>query len=142
MDCTILLPFFEASVSYGTEVLSRWFYITGGSCHKYHFCGAKSFCRAKHMFVATNTCLSRQSFCHNKHNFVATTVLSQQAYFCRDKHAFFATEHVFRDKTRACRDKTFVAAILSRQAYFCRDKHAFVATIVAAPANDSSSPPN
>ena len=81
----------------------------------------------KNMLVATNTCLSRQSFCRNKHNFVATTVLSQQAYFCREKHAFFATEYVFRDKTRACRDKTFVATKI---------------ILVAAPANDSSSPPN
>ena len=54
--------------------------ITGGSCHKYHFCHDKSFvqnifvmtklsyfCLTKDVFfVATNTCLSGQNFCRDK----------------------------------------------------------------------------
>ena len=130
-------------------------HITGGSCHKYHFCRDKTtrVCHDKHIFVKTNTCLSRQNY----------TCLSQ-AYFCQDKHLFVATKlHVFvatsillsrkthfcRDKTRllsrqkyAGRHKTFVTTNTRQhfcrdnaQAYFCRDKrlvcrdkHVFVAT--------------
>ena len=109
-------------------------YITGGSCHKYHFCRDRSF-------VATEVRLSRQKF------------LLRQAYFCCDKHMFVATKHVFRcDKSmlvatkllsrqtrvvqqifvvtnRLSRQKYFVATniILSLQT-FCRSKHTFVAT--------------
>ena len=85
------------------------------------------FCRDKHVFVAANTCLSRQNtffclFCRDK-SFVATNICRDKGYFCRDKHVFDATKHVFcRDKTL---DKTFVTTniILSRHAYFCRDKN-------------------
>ena len=73
------------------------------------------------IFVATNTCLSRQkaSFVtvSTKSSFVATnTCLSRQtlAFFCPDKHVFVATK------------------------MFCRSKHTFVSTkiiLMAAPAN-------
>ena len=100
------------------------------------------FCRDKHVFVAANTCLSRQNtffvatnvclsrhvllqqtyFCRDK-RFVATNICRDKGYFCRDKHVFDATKQVFcRDKPL---DKTFVTTniILSRHAYFCRDKN-------------------
>ena len=66
--------------------------ITGGSCHKYHFCRDKSF-------VATNTCLSRQN-----PSFAATKVsLSREKYFCRDK-SFVATSILL-----SCQKTCFVA---------------------------------
>ena len=51
----------------------------GGSCHKYHFCGDKTFCRDKYVclsrqntsFITTKVCLSRQNFCRDKIMFVA-----------------------------------------------------------------------
>ena len=81
--------------------------ITGRSCHKYHFCHAKTFvmtnmcllqqthvCYDKtRSFVTTKVCLSRQTrVCRGKHNFVTTKVMAWQAYFCRNKR------HVCRDK--------------------------------------------
>ena len=92
------------------------------SQHKYVFVTTKHvFRREKNMivatkiimFVATNTCLSRQTFCLDKHTFVvkkdvATNILSRQAYFCREKR-------------RVCCDKTFAATKMIP---------------VAAPAND------
>ena len=87
-------------------------------------------CRDKSMFAATERlsrqklCLSRQNI------FVATKLLSCQIFvatntclsrqmFCRDKHTFVATKDVF------CRNKSkfmFVATkVLSRQACFSRD---------------------
>ena len=86
--------------------------ITGGSCHKYHFCRDKQvfiatnrcLSRQNMSFVATKVCLSGQNFCRDKHIFVATNVLPLQAYFCPDKHVFVATKHVF------CRDKSMLVA--------------------------------
>ena len=56
------------------------------------------------IFVATNTCLTRQNtsfalFCCDKSFF------SRQAYFCREKHVFVATKDVF------CRDKRRVLSL-------------------------------
>jgi len=47
--------------------------ITGGSCHKYHFCSMLDatedvFCRDKHVSVTTNTCFWRQIFCRDKND--------------------------------------------------------------------------
>ena len=90
------------------------------------------------IFVATNTCLSRQTrVCRDKRMLAATKLLSRQVYFCRDKTRLLSRQ------TRVCRDKhNFVATkLLSRQAYVSRDKHVFVATkmiLVAVPANDTS----
>ena len=72
--------------------------VTGGSCHKYHFCRDKTY-------VATNMykCLLRQS---------TTRHTTKLCLFC-----------VFRDKTKYfCRDKFFVTTniLLSRQT---RDKN-------------------
>ena len=86
--------------------------ITGGSCHKFHFC------RDKHVFAAT-----KHIFCRDKSMFIAT--------FCCDKLTFVATKHVF------CRDKSTGGSC--HKFHFCRDKHVFAATkmkLVAAPAND------
>ena len=59
--------------------------IIGGSCHKYHFCRDKGF--VPQIFVATNTCLSRQAYlCCDKRR-----VLSRQIHVCRDK-SFDATK--------------------------------------------------
>ena len=89
-----------------------YIYITGRSCHKYHFCRDKTS-------VTTN-------ICRDKHNFVAEKVLSRQACFCRDKHAFVAINTcLLRQISVATQDA------------FCRDKHVFVATkmiLAAAPA--------
>ena len=57
---------------------------------------------AEQIFVATNTCLSRQMFCHDKHTFVARKVsLSRQTYFCHNKR------RVLSRQTRVCHNKTF-----------------------------------
>ena len=112
-------------------------FITGGSCHRYHFYRDKSkfrhlcykrvfvatkhvFCRDKSMlvtkllsrqkdFVATNIILSPQNFCHDKYTFVAT-----KDVFCRDTHVFVAT--------KVCFSHIFVAT----KHVFCLDKHALV----------------
>ena len=50
-----------------------------------------NFCRDKHVFVATNTYLSRQKYaCRDKIMFVETKDLSRQIFdvFCRDEHVF------------------------------------------------------
>ena len=88
--------------------------ITGGSCHKYHFCRDKHvFIATKHaVFVATKLYLSRQIIFVStnpltlSHTFVATKdvfyrdkiVLSRQAYFCRDKRRVLSSQNVCRDK--------------------------------------------
>ena len=84
--------------------------ISGGSCHKYHFCRDKTQTHKNTSFVATKVCLPRENFCRNKIMFVTTSI-----GVCRDKHTFDATKD------------------------FCCDKHMFVATkaiLLAAPAND------
>ena len=110
--------------------------ITGGSCHKYHFCHDKSFVMIKHIFccnnsmlVATKVCLSWQNILVMTNNFVVTEVLSRQAYFCCYKHMFVVTKDVF------CRNKT---SFLSRRKYAYCSK-TFIATktiLMAAPTND------
>ena len=78
--------------------------ITGGSCHKHHFCCAKVLSR--------QTCV-----CCNKRVFVATKhVLLWQIYACRNKNML--------QQTSVCRDKTFVAANI------CFNKHNFVPTSI------------
>ena len=77
--------------------------IIGGSCHKYHFC------RGKHTFVATNTCLSRQN-----------------TFFCRDKSMLAVTKNVSRENCLSRQIATKIIC-LSRQKFY-RDKHIFVAT--------------
>ena len=92
--------------------------ITGRSCHKYHFCHAKTF-------VMTNMCLLQQTHvCYDK-----TRLLSRQKYACRDKHVFVVAN-----------------IILSRQKLW-HGKHTFVTTkdmfvvtkmiLVSAPASDT-----
>ena len=68
--------------------------ISGGSCHKYHFCRDTCLSRQNTSFVATKVCLSRQNFCRNKHIFVATKLLSRQKY-CHDKLTFVTTNTSF-----------------------------------------------
>ena len=51
--------------------------ITGGSCHKYHFCLCLT--RQKTCFVATNTCLSRQTRVSGDKSFVATKMILMAA---------------------------------------------------------------
>ena len=99
--------------------------ITGGSCHKNHFCRDKNT-----SFVATKV-LSRLTFCCDKAFVAINIILSRQAYFCRDKHVFVVTD--------ICRDKSFVAASLLVSRQTC----VFVSTkliLVAAPANDTVLP--
>ena len=70
--------------------------ITGGSCHKYHFCRNK-------FFVVTNMCISRQTrVCHDK-----THLSLRQKYAGRDK-TFVATKACFVT-TNICHEKSFVA---------------------------------
>ena len=57
----------------------------GGRCHKDHFC------RDKHAFVETDTCLSRQNS-----SFAATKVSLSREKFCRDKYVFVATKVLSR----------------------------------------------
>ena len=72
----------QKSMWYGEESthdfsLTNLMIITGGSCHKYHFCHDKSF-------ITTNACLSQQNIfvATNKHTFVATKdVLSRQNWY-------------------------------------------------------------
>ena len=90
----------------------------------------QTFGHPKNVFVATDTCLSRQTLvcrdkrcllsqqkyaCHNK-CFVATKVCLSRQMFCRDKK-IVVTKHVF------CDDKS----ILLRQK-FCHGNHTFVVT--------------
>ena len=89
--------------------------ITGGSCHKHHFCHNRRcvffttnmrLLRQNTSFVATKICLPGHNFCRDKPNFVATKYfcnkicLSRQAYFCRYKR------YVLSRQTRVCRNKT------------------------------------
>ena len=64
--------------------------IIGRSCHKYHFCGDKSFVVAndEHMFVVT-----KHVFCHDRR-----CVLSQQTHVCYDKHEFVTTKVLLRQR--------------------------------------------
>ena len=120
--------------------------IIGRSCHKYNFCRDKCFvvccdklmfvmtkhvfCRDKSMlvvtkllllqvFVATNTCLSRQTFYRDKHTSVAT-----KDVFCRDKHVIVAT--------KLCLSREiFVVTGFVATKYFCRNKlFFFLATTI------------
>ena len=76
------------------------------------------------IFVATNTCFSRQNTyivatkeCLSRQNII----LSRQAYFCRDKHVF-DEQYACCDKIFCCDKHNLVATkVLSRQVYFCRD---------------------
>ena len=127
--------------------------VTGGSCHKYHFCCDKSF-------VATNTCLSWQTLvCHNKtpvlsrqkyacHNIFLSrqTCLPRQAYFCHNKrhvcHAasiIFVATKVLLQQTHVCRDKHLFVTTkhmfchdksMLVTTYFCHDKHMFAAASI------------
>ena len=76
-------------------------------------------CRNK-IFVATNTCLSRQKFCRDKIMFVLRKVLSRQEYVCRDKRFFARSILLWRQKTcfvatNACLSQN----LLSRQTHSC-----------------------
>ena len=66
-------------------------FITGGSCHKYHFC-------CDERFVATNT---RCPLC--KIMFVTTKDM-----FCRDTQVFVVTKHVFVATKRLLRQKFYL----------------------------------
>ena len=130
-----------------------FFGIIGGRSHKYIFFATKvlsrqrrvcrdktcllsatniillrqKFCRDKHTFVVTNTCLSRQNM-----SFV-TTKVSWSRQTILQRHIFFSWQNY---KHTFCRDKR---RVLLRQTRLCHSKHAFVATkiiLVAAPAND------
>ena len=91
--------------------------LIGGSCHKYHFCRDKTFCRdkkgKKKKFVATNICHDKR-FVTTKNIFVATSIL-----LSRQKTCYVATNTCLWRQT-FCRQK------------FRRDK----IILVAAPAND------
>ena len=82
---------------------------------KHVFCRGKSMSMSvptKLIFVAKNSCWSRQTFCCYKHTFVAT-----KGVFCRDKR--FVATSILLSRQKAC----FVATnVLLLQAYFCRDK--------------------
>ena len=131
--------------------------ITGGSCHKYHFCQDKSFVakntclswqqKKRLLIVMTKECLSRQNFCHDKYIYVTTNI-------CCDKHTFVTQTYVCHDKhvsfvvTKVCLSWQIVVATntcLSQQIFvatifvvatniillwqkFCRGKHTFVTT--------------
>ena len=78
----------------------------------------------QNIFVATNTCLSRQKFCRDENAFVAT-----KGMFCRNKHVFVATkvslsrQNVFV-RRNICLDKGFVATnTCLSQHKSCRDKN-------------------
>ena len=65
--------------------------IIEGSCHKYHFCRDKSFCR---VFRDKTRLLSRQKyesifFCRDKRR-----SLSRQTHICRDNYVFVATKTI------------------------------------------------
>ena len=70
--------------------------INGGSCHKYHFHGDKSF-------VVTNTCMLQHVFCCDKSMlvvFVTTKIFCGDKTFvgtnnCHDKHIFVVTKDMF-----------------------------------------------
>ena len=86
--------------------------VTGGSCHRYHFCGDKSFvCRHK-SFVMTNICCDKY------------IILSRQAYFYRDKlpQVSFLSRQKYVCRHKNCQHKTFVMTDI------CCDKHNFVTT--------------
>ena len=83
--------------------------VTGGSCHKYHFCHDKSFVVKKDMFVVTKLLLWQifvttkhllswqkyacrdKTFCHDKHVFVATNMCHNKNYTCGSSHQWYAT---------------------------------------------------
>ena len=138
--------------------MSCQFSVIGGNCHKYNFCCDK------HLFVATNMCLSHQNtfffvtnvvlqqkFCRNKHilsgqNFCHYKYLARQMEFCHSK-SFVTTSLLLSRQTCVCCDKSlsqqkyFVATsiLLLRQTCVCHDK-TFVTTkmiLMAAPTNDS-----
>ena len=89
-------------------IRSIWTYltITGGSCHKYHFCHDK-------FFVVTSTCLLRENT-----SFVRTKVSLPGQNVCQQKIMFVMTKYCCRNKVNTC---------LSWQK-FCCDKHTFVKT--------------
>ena len=107
--------------------------VSGGSCHKCHFCRDKHlFCRDKSMLAMTK-CLSWQTyFCHNKifllrQRFCRNKFLSWQTCVCHDKSFVATTKDMF------CHDKSkhvfVMTKVLSWQKYFCHDK-SFVTTSI------------
>ena len=121
---------FPSSAPPGLPVFGALRTVTGGSCHKYHFC------RDKHVFCLNKTrLLSRQKYTTHDKSFVATKRLSRQIFvetklctyhFCRDKSCI-ATNTWCRDKylsqQKFCRNKIMFVATKDA---FCRDKHMFV----------------
>ena len=89
--------------------------ITGGSCHKHHFC------HDKHVFVVT-----KHVFCHDKSMLAATKLLSQQNYICCDHFCCccdknFVMTSILLSWQKTCFVVTKVS--LSQQNYVCRDKY-------------------
>ena len=125
--------------------------ISGVSCDKFVcFLSRRTFCREKHVFVATNMCLLRQNtsfvgtkVCLSQQNFMTKLCLSWQnvcrdTYFCRNKRrvcvfrnkSMLVATKVLSRQTRVCRGKKKIVVTniaFSRQ-NFCQNKHTFVAT--------------
>ena len=126
-------------------------FITGGSCHRYHFyrdkskfrhlCYKRVFVATKHVFLSRQkyacdkTFVATKRFCCDKHNFVATKLLSRQAYFCRDERRVLSRHTCLWRQKYASRiflsrqNTSFVSTNtrLSRQTRVCRGK-TFVVT--------------
>ena len=112
-------------VQSATQIYIRAFHIVDALYHwrelpQVSFLSRERFCPDKHVFVATNMCLS-----HDK-----ARLLSRQKYSCREKITFVATKQtcVLSPKAyfcRDCRDRSLLVAtnVLLRQNYICRDKY-------------------
>ena len=112
-----------------------WVPITGGSCHKYHFCCNKSFVTANTFVTHIRTkLLSGQNYVCCDKTFITKKYLSQQTRICCDKSFVmtsilllhqgmcFVTTNMFV-MTKACHDKSFVAT------KWCLSQQIFVMTI-------------
>ena len=100
---------------------------------KHIFCHDKSMLvttklLSRHIFVATNMCLSQQRFCLDKHTFVTT-----KDVFCCDKQLLVVTKVCLLQQisvmTKLSWQKYFVVTnIIFSWQNFCHNKHTFVVT--------------
>ena len=108
--------------------------VTGGSCHKYHFCRDKTHLLSQQKYVCCDeTIVATKIFCCDKHNFVTTILLLQQAYFCCGRR------HVLLHQTCFCSDKSACCFVVTKlcllpqifvATHVCHNKHNFVATSI------------
>ena len=110
----------NSEVGLGSHSLSRSSPITGGNCHKYHFCCNKVLLQQS--FVMTNMCFSSfvmTNIILSRPNVVTTNIILSQQNLRRDKNMLVVTKHVF------CHDKIMQISFLSQKSFvsnICHDK--------------------